>query len=322
MGPMRYIIIGAGAVGGVVAAKFAQRGHNVLVVARGAHGQAIRDRGLVVRQPAGEAQLSLACVAEVSQAVIGANDIVLLAVKSQDLPPVIDALRGVHCAAVACLQNGVAAEPMAADIGVDVLAVMSWIPAVHLEPGVVEVFADRPAGGFRIGLYPEGQHPRAVDFARDLIQAGFDAAAVPSAMAWKHGKLLANLGNVLDAYVEPGVDLAPIVARAVAEGARTLQSAGIPFMPHHELVAEMTAHMAPGQTISGAGRPGGSTWQSASRGRPTEERYLNGWISDLAQELGASTPVNDALSRLGDIADGARSVSAERLAAWIAAVEA
>ena len=40
---MRYIIYGAGAVGGVIGARLAQRGHDVVLIARGAHLDAIRD---------------------------------------------------------------------------------------------------------------------------------------------------------------------------------------------------------------------------------------------------------------------------------------
>ena len=48
---MRYIIYGAGAVGGVIAARLAQHGHDVVAIARGAHLDAIRERGLTLQSP-------------------------------------------------------------------------------------------------------------------------------------------------------------------------------------------------------------------------------------------------------------------------------
>jgi ketopantoate reductase len=43
---MRIVVVGAGAIGGLVGGRLAQHGHDVLLVARGAHGAAIRSEGL------------------------------------------------------------------------------------------------------------------------------------------------------------------------------------------------------------------------------------------------------------------------------------
>src|SRR3569623_1216293 len=48
---MRFIVYGAGAVGGVTAALLVRAGHEVIAIARGAHGQAIAERGLTVETP-------------------------------------------------------------------------------------------------------------------------------------------------------------------------------------------------------------------------------------------------------------------------------
>ena len=43
---MRFVVYGAGAIGGVVGARMFQNGHDVVLIARGAHYEAIRDKGL------------------------------------------------------------------------------------------------------------------------------------------------------------------------------------------------------------------------------------------------------------------------------------
>ena len=43
---MRFVVYGAGAVGGVVGGRLAQHGHEVVLIARGDHHDVIRDRGL------------------------------------------------------------------------------------------------------------------------------------------------------------------------------------------------------------------------------------------------------------------------------------
>ena len=48
---MRFIVMGAGAVGGVVGGRLAEHGHDVVLVARGAHHDAIAAHGLLVRSP-------------------------------------------------------------------------------------------------------------------------------------------------------------------------------------------------------------------------------------------------------------------------------
>jgi ketopantoate reductase len=46
---MRICVVGAGAIGGLLAAKLAEAGEEVTVIARGAHLAAIRERGLYRR---------------------------------------------------------------------------------------------------------------------------------------------------------------------------------------------------------------------------------------------------------------------------------
>ena len=56
---MRYVIVGAGGVGGVIGGLLADAGREVALVARGAHGDAIARDGLVVRRPDRELRLRL-----------------------------------------------------------------------------------------------------------------------------------------------------------------------------------------------------------------------------------------------------------------------
>ena len=54
---MRYIIIGAGAVGGAIGGRLFESGHEVVLVARGAHLEALREGGLRLRTPEGSLTL-------------------------------------------------------------------------------------------------------------------------------------------------------------------------------------------------------------------------------------------------------------------------
>src|SRR5262245_48098853 len=83
---MKICIYGAGAVGGLVAARPAQAGHDVSVVARGAHLAAIQQKGLRILFEKKESQVKLR--ADSDPAALGPQDCVFVAVKGQGLPEV------------------------------------------------------------------------------------------------------------------------------------------------------------------------------------------------------------------------------------------
>ena len=83
---MKICVFGAGAVGGVIAGRLAHAGHEVSVVARGAHLAAIRERGLRIVSDQGESTTPIAADSNTSK--LGPQDYVIVAVKGQSLPEV------------------------------------------------------------------------------------------------------------------------------------------------------------------------------------------------------------------------------------------
>lgn len=87
---MRYIIVGAGAVGGAVGGRLAEAGHQVVLVARGAQYTALRDDGLSLTTPDGT-HVHRIPVADGPAAVeLEAQDVLVLAVKTQDAVAALD----------------------------------------------------------------------------------------------------------------------------------------------------------------------------------------------------------------------------------------
>src|SRR6266568_2311771 len=109
---MRFVVYGAGAVGGVVGARLHEHGHAVVLVARGRHLSAIRDAGLRIESPEGAATHLVPAVEHPSEIEFSEQDVVLLAVKSQDTGAALGALAAAapREVAVACTQNGVENE--------------------------------------------------------------------------------------------------------------------------------------------------------------------------------------------------------------------
>jgi len=86
--PMRVCVVGAGAVGGLMAVKIATAGHPVTVIARGAHLEAIRERGLkLIWEDGSEIVSKVKAVSSATEA--GEQDLVILAVKAHHLEDVV-----------------------------------------------------------------------------------------------------------------------------------------------------------------------------------------------------------------------------------------
>jgi len=309
---MRYIIIGAGAVGGAVGGRLAGAGHEVVLVARGAHHAALRDGGLRLRVPDGEFMYRLPVVDGPGQlGELRADDVLVLAVKTQDTEGALDAwgpapVAGGGTAAerlpLLCAQNGVEGQRIALRRFRHVYGVCVWLPATFVEPGVVSAGSSPLTGILHLGVYPHGTDETARRIAADLEKSRFEAPVVPDLARWQYAKLLANLTNAVEAVTGPveGPQSLALVARVRAEGEAVLDAAGIAYASTEEQL-DLRADKVTLRPLDGAPRGGGSSWQSLTRGTGTiEADYLNGEIVLLGRLHGVPTPLNELLQRLAN----------------------
>ena len=106
---MRIAIIGAGAIGGLVGARLAMAGEDVTFIVRGAHLQAIRERGIRLVGHDGSEQIATGVRATEDYAEAGTQDLVIAAVKAhqlRDIAPRMPPLYGT-ATTVVTMQNGV-----------------------------------------------------------------------------------------------------------------------------------------------------------------------------------------------------------------------
>ena len=191
---MKICVFGAGAVGGLVAAELASAGHDVSVVARGAHLDAIRAHGLTL-ESGGKAKVAKLRASD-RPADLGPQDVVLVTAKAQSMAAVADAiapLLGPETPVVAA-QNGIpwwftykhggaldgrtlaAVDPggrIARTIGLQraIGCVVSTASTVT-RPGVI---AHRGGRSFVLGEPDGSESPRVKRFGEAMAQAGFDA---------------------------------------------------------------------------------------------------------------------------------------------------
>ncbi|HMC70305.1 MAG TPA: 2-dehydropantoate 2-reductase, partial [Mycobacteriales bacterium] len=165
---MRYVVVGAGAVGGTVGGRLHDAGRDVVFVARGEHAAAMRANGLRLALPDRVATVRVPVLQSVRETTLGDDDVVLLATKSQDTAAAladIEVAAAGHEVPIACVQNGVANERMALRRFVNVYGVVVMLPAVLLEPGRIDAQGHPFSGLLDIGRMPVGTDAMAARIA-------------------------------------------------------------------------------------------------------------------------------------------------------------
>lgn len=302
----RVAVIGAGAIGGVIAARLDAVGHDVTVTARGENLAAIREGGLRIKGGYGEHTARVAALEALSEA----PDAAILAVKATGAIEALEAnrasLMGVPLLVV---QNGLGGERAAARLlGHErVAGGLALMAANSLEPGIVTVTApgDTIVGG------AEGAR-----FAA-LLGDALPTSETPSIEGAQWTKLLINMVNAIPAIVghsvqdvirDPG--LRRVMLASMRETARTGLAAGVRFQPLQGLtpllvrvVVYAPRRIAQQIPLRIKDRLGdvpnmGSTQQSIRRGQPTEVDAINGAVVAEAARIGLEAPVNAALVEL------------------------
>jgi 2-dehydropantoate 2-reductase len=222
--------------------------------------------------------------------------------KSQDTKPALEALAaaGVTDQPIVCAQNGVDNEREALRFFPNVYAMMVVMPATFVRPGEVVAFGGPRAGIFDIGRYPSGADATTGRICAALERAGFAAFPTADAMQSKYGKLIMNLGNVLDAAAGEAAFRSDLGDAARTEARIVLGAAGITLSAAGGADDERRQQLMQMQPVAGAERVGSSSAQSLARGTGSiETEYLNGEIVLLGRLHGVPTPVNEGLVRLG-----------------------
>ncbi len=297
---MRYVILGAGAIGCVIGGRLFQRGHDVALVARGAHLAALASEGLELRDPDRTVRLPIATAGEPAQAGFGRGDVAVITSKSQHSEALLTELAS--CAPpgtpVVCAQNGVENERLALRRFSNVQAMCVFMPTTHLEPGVVEVPTAPLTGLLDVGRYPRGIDAVSEQVASDLNGSGFDSIADANVMARKYLKLLSNLGNALQAAcgtVSEDPAARELWRLAQEEGSRCFAAAGIE-VADPALDAGRREALGPPRPVGVHDRTLSSSWQSLARGTGNVEAdWLNGEVVLLGRLHGVPTPVNELL---------------------------
>src|SRR5512136_675904 len=142
---MKIAIMGTGGVGGYYGGMLAKAGQDVTFIARGAHLQAIREKGLQVKSIYGDFQVSKAKATD-KPADVGPVDLIIFATKTYQTDEAATAMKPMvgKKTVVVPLQNGVdAADRIGQVIGMDhMLGGATWLSAAIEAPGVISQYSE------------------------------------------------------------------------------------------------------------------------------------------------------------------------------------
>ncbi|MFZ5584748.1 MAG: ketopantoate reductase family protein [Thermodesulfobacteriota bacterium] len=334
--PKNITVVGAGAIGGIVAAYLAKNGHDPVLVTKHPDAAALaQNPGLAISGVRGDFNQPVQAVAAIAE-LAGPLDLVFLATKATDaLDAAGELLPLLHAGSlVVSLQNGICEPALGEVLGPErvVGCVVGW-GATMLGPARLCMTS---TGEFVLGRL-ERPPDTAVAAIAGMLSSIVPARASANILGELYSKLIVNACiNSLGALT--GLYLGQMLARADA------RRIFIAIMREAMAVADaMGLSVPPGgggkldyrRFLAGAGglartrrnlmirliglkyrRLKSSTLQSLERGRPTEIDFLNGYIVQKGRELGVATPVNAAIvAMVKEIEAGGRRIDPANLAA-------
>jgi 2-dehydropantoate 2-reductase len=301
---MRFVVLGGGGIGSIVAAHLAKE-HKVTLVTRGEHLRVIRERGLRI-----EGLASFEVQIDVSESASGPCDLLILATKTPDTEQALEAVEGLQPDAAISLQNGVIKDTTLAGVfGADhVLGATTMIGAIRTAPGVARLTLD---GITIVGELDGTMSPRLEAIESAWNVAGLPMSAVPDVLAHEWAKqALQAAASPLAVVADVTVDvlygtrpLADLMVTVIREAVAVARALGIEVADNDgygfnvRAVADETWDqavqrvVATGTAMTAGGRtPVVSMLQDVRAGRRTELDETAGYVVREAERLGVPVP--------------------------------
>lgn len=315
---MKLLFLGAGAIGTYVGGSLAAAGHHVGFTEQPHTAELIAADGLrLTRGGRTESVRDFQIYSSAADAFAAADyDAVVVALKSFDTEAAIaDLMRSAATLPpVLSLQNGVANEPLIADmLGPDQVITGTVTTAVS-KPGIGQVVEEKLRG---IGIAIN--HPLGEQLVDALNSAGLQAQRYPEPRAMKWSKLLTNLtGNTTSAILDQPVSdlfanpvsyrieiqvLRECLAVMAGLGLKPVDLPGTPVRALAFAASRLPRFLAQPALTKALGSGRGDKMPSfhidlhSGRGR-TEVSFLNGAVAHHGAQVGVATPANQGLTEI------------------------
>jgi 2-dehydropantoate 2-reductase len=288
---MKVAVMGAGAVGCYYGGMLARAGHEVVLIGRSQHVEAIGRNGLHLEAQSFDEHIPLTASTQAS-AVQGAK-LVLFCVKSTDTQSAALEIKPFLApdTLVLSLQNGVEnADEVRKVITQPVAAAVVYVATEMAGPGHV-----RHHGRGELVIEPSSA---SADVAQALIAAGVPTEISDNVRGALWAKLILNCAyNALSAITQlpygrlvKGEGVTTVMRDIVDECLAVAKADGVTIPGDVDKAVRMIAETMPGQYSS--------TAQDLSRGKRSEIDHLNGLIVRRGDALGVATPSNRLLHTL------------------------
>ena len=305
---MKICVIGAGSIGGLLAAKLARAGEDVAVVARGAHLSAIRQNGLRLIELDGEIVVQVRATDRIAE--LGYQDCVILGVKAHQVADVVadaPALLGAETT-ILTAQNGIpwwyffkhggahegrrleSVDPggvVADHLPIDrIVGSVAYAAAEIAAPGVIKHIE---GNRFSLAEIDNSATPRVTALSQALTQAGFKAPVVSDIRSEIWMKLWGNLtfnpvSALTHATLEDMCRYPPtraLAARMMAEAQAIAEALGVRFR------ISIDRRIAGAEAI---GKHKTSMLQDVEAGRAIEADALLGSVLEIGRIVGVAAP--------------------------------
>jgi 2-dehydropantoate 2-reductase len=313
---MRIAVIGAGAVGGTLAALLDRAGHDVEVTARGDNLAAIKEQGL--RLDGGWGEHVAHVEAHETLAWIGAPqpNFAILATKAQDAAAALRANREVlGTVPLLVAQNGLGGLEVARSVLPEspLLGGLALFAASYVGPGHITVTAALP---LIVGA-GAGTSPELLERIAEVLRGALPVEVTDDITGAQWTKLLINHVNALPAITGLSVQevianpgLRKVMTASMRETVRVARQLGITFGKVQGVHGRVLGAIGSAPLAFGAWFPKtlgarmgsvpnpGSTLQSIKRGQLTEIDFLNGAVVEAARKGGIAVPVNQQIVNL------------------------
>ena len=323
---MRIAVIGAGAIGCLVAGYLKEKGEEVTLVGRAQAVNAIKENGLGISGVRGDFKVQIS----ISDSLNYIPDLAILAIKTQDIEVFLqNSFSLLGKSLILTTQNGVRADNLVAKYlpGKNIISSIVMFGATYLEPGkVVHNFEGSWVIGTSTSLSTDGERSRTIgnqfqsNPTAELIDLSlilgkiFPVIISEDIKGMKYLKIFANASNCLPAIIGKSMqevfsdlNISRISIGIWKEAFEIIDKAGIQLVSLPGFPVENLTKLTSMPSASAAGIFSGimknlskeplygSILQSIMRGRVSEIDYINGEFVRLAEEHNMYAPLNKIL---------------------------
>jgi 2-dehydropantoate 2-reductase len=295
---MKIIIMGAGAIGSLYGGLLELGGHDVTLVGRESHIEAVQKNGLQVLGVLGEHSVKLKALMEPGE--MHDADYVFITTKAYDVEPAAKSIK--HLIGpetnVVCLQNGIGTETRVEAVleTQRVLRATTCMGALVTRPGEVTVTG---VGVTEIGSHHHENQPAVQKLVEILRDIGFNVRGSDNIDGVIWTKTIVNCGinpigaltGLTNGEVYNSQELRGLVIHLVNEVVRVIKELGIELTTDDPIRYTLGTAKATGDNIN-------SMLQDIQAHKRTEVEFITGEVIRLARELGIATPYNETVYAL------------------------